>query len=215
MKSSNMNFTLIELSVVIAIIAILAGMLLPALNNAREKGRTSNCTNNMKQIMISSILYAEDHNEMMPPSNMFSWNLVNYITGYHSGQGGQLRKAYLDWNSNIFSCPSEQTKNMICGSYQTRGDNGQTTMPAAKCKLNRMNTRFIFISEISPAGLKARGNTPWFYNTASILGNGYWDVCLRHTRKVNGGFVDGSVNALSEMQYVNTPEHFKLLISDL
>lgn len=61
-----MDFTLVELLVVIAVIAILAGMLLPALNSAREKGQAIACTANMKQIYTGIASYLGDCDEYMP-----------------------------------------------------------------------------------------------------------------------------------------------------
>ena len=66
MKNNKKQFTLIELLVVIAIIAILAGMLLPALNNAREKGRSSSCMNNLKQLGLYFNTYCDENNDYLP-----------------------------------------------------------------------------------------------------------------------------------------------------
>src|SRR5215204_2985285 len=64
---SNQNaFTLVELLVVIGIIAVLIGVLLPALNKARESARASQCLSNLRQISQATIMWANDHKGKMP-----------------------------------------------------------------------------------------------------------------------------------------------------
>ena len=103
-KGERNNFTLIELLVVIAIIAVLAAMLLPALNKAREKAVTVSCLNNVKQIGTITVLYLGNYNEYFPAKADGS-SMINILME----QSPQLK--------NIWVCPSRKPKYTKSRSY--------------------------------------------------------------------------------------------------
>ena len=65
-RSTSRGFTLIELLIVIAIIAILAALLLPALQSARRSAYTAGCASNMKQLMVCALQYVGDTKYVTP-----------------------------------------------------------------------------------------------------------------------------------------------------
>jgi prepilin-type N-terminal cleavage/methylation domain-containing protein/prepilin-type processing-associated H-X9-DG protein len=124
-------FTLIELLVVISIIAILAAMLLPAVSMVRNAARTAVCANNLRQIGLGVLAYANEHDGVLPPQKYngsgmnYYWN--EYVGVYLLENGddkiqvhNQLKKsadAAGKQPSGVFACPSSGPVTYGPGGY--------------------------------------------------------------------------------------------------
>lgn len=118
MKTARGAFTLIELLIVIAIIALLIGILLPTVSKAREAGRMVICLSNQRQIALSMFTYAADY-KVIPgaywqgPQNL-DWsgkNNANYIanpTRYRHPLQASVLREYIETVDKILECPTSK-----------------------------------------------------------------------------------------------------------
>lgn len=104
-------FSLIELLVTIAVIAILTALLLPALNKARESGRAAVCSGNMRQIGLSMNSYAGNNDDLLVPwyykTDNASWRWTQLLFGGENSKANYMKNKGQYLHVDLFACPSQ------------------------------------------------------------------------------------------------------------
>ena len=191
-KSGKWNFTLVELLIVVAIIAILASILLPALQQAIQRAKGTHCESNVKQVCLAQIQYAMDCDDTFWTQMDNSTNWCDYLR-----QGKYI-------SEKIGNCEGKGAIGMFIFQQNTwyydfdnvakitgRGFNSRKTYGSLiYMKRIKSPSRVHYLAE-------TRGSTTWWYHPRESITSPATAVGMDHGTAILG-FIDGHVARYSE-----------------